>query len=315
MTQVDLNLLVALDALLEEQSVTAAADRLHLSVPATSRTLARIRQAFGDPILVRAGRGLVPTPRALAMKDEVHRLVAAAGGLFSAPGVVDLAGLDRRFTIRTNDGLLTRFAGPLLDRLARSAPAATLRFVPEGDEDLPPLRDGTVDVDLGVIGDLGPEVRTQPLYDDHMVGLVADGHPLSQGPVTLARLAAVPHVTVSRRGRVRGPLDEVLEREGLSRRVIAVVPTYAAAAFLILSSDATGLFPGSAAGRLVDVLPARAFAVPAPLPPLPIALAWHARHDNDPAHRWLRAQIAAVAGGDPDGTVAEGDPGGAAANY
>ncbi|HEY1620281.1 MAG TPA: LysR family transcriptional regulator [Streptosporangiaceae bacterium] len=295
MMQSDLNLLVALDVLLEEQSVTAAASRLNLSVPATSRTLARIRQAFSDPILVRAGRGLVPTPHALAIRDEVHALVAQGRDLFQAGRALDPASLERRFAIRASDSLVTQFAPPLLARIARQAPGVTLRFAAEGEEDLAPLRDGSIDLDLGVIRDFGPEVRTMALYEDQMVGLVAPGHPLASGRVTLRRLAAVPHVAVSRRGRVTGPLDDVLRQAGLTRRVAAVVPSYLTAAFLILTTDLTGLLAGFAARPIAAATGAHLYPVPAPLPPLPISAAWHARHDADPAHRWLRAQVRAIA--------------------
>jgi DNA-binding transcriptional LysR family regulator len=295
MTQSDLNLLAALDVLLEEQSVTSAAERLHLSVPATSRTLTRIRQAFGDPILVRAGRGLVPTPYALAIKDEVHRVVASSRGLFQAGRPLDPAQLERRFTIRATDALITQFAPPLLARLSVAAPGVTLRFSAEGDEDLPPLRDGQVDLDLGVIDDMGPEVRTMALYSDRMVGLAAPGHPLASGPVTLERLAAFPHVVVSRRGRDRGPLDDVLAQAGLTRRVAVIVPTHAAAAFLILSAGLTGIIAGFAARELASATSVRTYEIPAALPPLPISAGWHARYDADPEHRWLRTQVQDIA--------------------
>ena len=295
MTQSDLNLLAALDVLLEEQSVTSAAERLHLSVPATSRTLSRVRQAFGDPILVRAGRGLVPTPYALAIKDEVHQVVASSRGLFQAGRPLDPGRLERRFTIRASDALITQFAPPLLERLAVSAPGVTLRFSAEGDEDLPPLRSGQVDFDLGVIDDMGPEVRTMALYSDRMVGLAAPGHPLASGPVTLERLVSFPHVVVSRRGRDRGPLDDVLAEAGLSRRVAVIVPTHAAAAFLVLSAGLTGIIAGFAARQLSSATDVRAYEIPASLPPLPISAGWHARYDADPEHRWLRSQLQDIA--------------------
>jgi DNA-binding transcriptional LysR family regulator len=298
MTQSDLNLLAALDVLLEEQSVTSAAERLHLSVPATSRTLSRIRQAFGDPILVRAGRGLVPTPYALAIQDEVHRVVASSRGLFQAGRALDPAQLERRFTIRATDALITQFAPPLLSRLSAAAPGVTLRFGAEGDEDLPPLRDGQVDLDLGVIHDMGPEVRTMALYSDRMVGLAAPGHPLvsgGSGSVTLSQLASHPQVVVSRRGRDRGPLDDVLAAAGLSRRVAVIVPTHAAAAFLILSAGLTGIMAGFAARELASATDVRIYEIPASLPPLPISAGWHARYDADPEHRWLRAQVQDIA--------------------
>jgi DNA-binding transcriptional LysR family regulator len=297
---VDWNLLEALDVLLAEGSVTAAAERLHLSVPATSRTLGRIRRAFGDPMLVRAGRGLVPTPRALALQGRLHQLIEEAHALVETGGGLELGSLERTFTIRANDAIISLATAALVTRVRAVAPGVTLRFAPEGQEDLAPLRDGLIDLDLGVIGDLGPEVRTAPLYDDHPVGLAAAGHPLAAGPVTLRRLAAADHVVVSRRGRTRGALDDVLATRGLARNVVAVVPTFTAAAHIIASSGLTGLLGARYARQVAGLTGACVYEVPAELPPLPMAQAWHVRHDLDPAHRWLRGQVAAVFGSTPE---------------
>jgi DNA-binding transcriptional LysR family regulator len=289
--EVDWNLLAALDVLLAEGSVTAAAARLHLSIPATSRTLGRIRQAFGDPILVRAGRGLVPTPRALAIQERLHQLIEEAHALVEMGRDVDLAALVRTFTIRANEALVSLLAGRLVARVRDRAPGVTLRFVPEGEEDLAPLRDGLVDLDVGVIADLGPEVRTQPLYPERMVGLVAAGHPLVSGRITLRRIAAVDHVNVSRRGRTHGALDDVLDDKGLSRHVVAVVSTFTAAAHIITSSELTGLISAGYATQVAALTGAHVYEVPAPLPTLPISQAWHIRYDLDAAHHWLRRQV------------------------
>jgi DNA-binding transcriptional LysR family regulator len=167
--------------LLAEGSVTVAAERLNLSVPATSRTLARVRVAFDDPILVRAGRGLVPTPRALALQGRLHRLVEEAHALVEMGRALDLAALERTFTIRANDSLISLVAAPLVGQVQRDAPGVRLRFVPEGLEDLAPLRNGAVDIDFGVIHGFGPEVRTEELYREHLVGLVAADHRLATG--------------------------------------------------------------------------------------------------------------------------------------
>ena len=289
MTQsVDWNLLEALDVLLAEGSVTAAAARLHLSVPATSRTLGRIRQAFDDPILVRAGRGLVPTPRALAIQGRLHQLIEEAHALVETGRGLDLGSLERTFTIRANDAITSLAVPALTARIRPAAPGVTLRFAPEGHEDLAPLRDGLIDLDLGVIG--------EPLYSDRMVGLAAAGHPLASGRVTLRRLAAADHVVVSRRGRTHGAIDVVLASRGLSRRVAAVVPTFTAAAHIILGSGLTGLLSARYAAQVATLAGAFLYEIPAELPVLPIAQAWHVRHDLDPAHRWLREQVATVLG-------------------
>ncbi len=290
----DWNLLAALDVLLAEGSVTAAAERLHLSIPATSRTLGRIRQAFGDPILVRAGRGLTPTPRALAIQQRLHQLIEEANALVEIGRDLDLAALARTFTIRANDALISLLTARLVTRVQASAPGVTIRFVPEGDEDLAPLRDGLIDLDVGVIAGFGPEIRAQPLYAERLVGLVAAGHPLASGRVTLRRIAAAEHISVSRRGRTRGAFDDVLDAHGLARKVAAVVPTYTAAAHIITSSALTGLITASYAAQVAALTGAHLYEIPADLPSLPLSQAWHVRHDLEPAHQWLRSQLAAV---------------------
>ncbi len=298
MTQdLDWNLLNALDVLLAEGSVTAAAERLHLSIPATSRTLGRIRQAFGDPILVRAGRGLVPTPRALAIRQRLHQLVEEAHALVLSGHDVDLTSLQQTFTIRANDALISALTARLVTLVHAAAPGVTLRFVAEGAEDLAPLREGLVDLDVGVIADLGPEVRIQPLSEERLVGLVAAGHRLASGRITIRRIAAVAHISVSRRGRTHGALDAVLDQHGLEREVVAVVPTFTAAAHIINSSQLTGLIPASYAAQVATITGAHVYDIPAELPVLPISQAWHVRHDLDPAHQWLRSQIATVVQG------------------
>jgi DNA-binding transcriptional LysR family regulator len=293
-SNVDWNLLAALDVLLAEGSVTAAADRLHLSVPATSRTLGRIRQAFGDPILVRAGRGLVPTPRALAIQERLHQLIEEAHALVELGRDVELATLRRTFVIRANEAMSSVLAARLVALAQAAAPEVSLRFVPEGAEDLAPLREGLVDLDVGVIPDYGPEVRTEPLTQERLVGLVAPGHPLGSGRVTLRRIAEVEHISVSRRGRIRGTLDEVLEEHGLARKVVVTVPTFTAAAQIIANSELTGLITSRYAAEFAALTGAHVYEVPARLHDLPLSQAWHVRHDLDPAHLWLRRQVAAV---------------------
>jgi DNA-binding transcriptional LysR family regulator len=291
---IDWNLLSALDVLLAEGSVTAASERLHLSVPATSRTLGRIRQALGDPILVRSGRGLVPTPRALAIQEQLHRLIEDAHAIVESGRDLHLSSLDRTFAIRANDALISTLPANLIDRVQSQAPGVSFRFVAEGEEDLGPLRDGSIDLDLGQIGDLGPDVRVSPLYEETFSGVVAAGHRFAKGRMTLSRLTSVGHVAVSRRGRRRGSLDEVLAQHGLERKVVTVVPTFTAAAHIIASSDLTGMLPTRYARQIANLTDMHVYRIPAELPRLQISQAWHIRQDLDPAHQWLRRQIADV---------------------
>ncbi|QRX91217.1 LysR family transcriptional regulator [Streptomyces noursei] len=291
---IDLNLLIALDALLEEESVTGAAGRIGLSGPAMSRALGRIRRTVGDPILVRAGRHMVPTPHALEIKAEVRRLVEAAQVVLTPPAPVDPARLARSFAINASDLFVTLLGPALLARVARQAPGVVLRFLGEGHADLPLLRDGAADLELGVGGGPQSEIRTVPLFTDRAVAVVRDGHPLAARPLTVRRYADAPHLNFSRRGRLTGPIDAALADHGLRRRVIATVPTLAAALMMVRDSDAVGMGPERAGASMIRELGLRTLPVPLDLPPLRMVMAWHPRQDADPGHVWLRGVVRAT---------------------
>ncbi|GGR01412.1 LysR family transcriptional regulator [Streptomyces asoensis] len=288
---VDLNLLVALDVLLEEQSVQGAARRLHLSEPAMSRTLGRIRKALGDPVLVRAGRRMVPTPRALAVRAEVGAVVERARTLFAPAGATDLRTVTRTFTILGHDAIAAAHGPYLYARAAAEAPGVRLRFLSESHIDAPFLREGTADLEVGVIDSTAPEVHREPLHEDRMVGVARAGHPLLEGELTPERYAReADHIMVSRRGRLHGPVDAALAELGLRRRVVGAVGSLPASLFVIRDTDLVGL--NTAWGRpLAESLGLVPFEVPLPLPPLSLGMAWHPRHDADPAHAWLRGAV------------------------
>ncbi|GGW30389.1 LysR family transcriptional regulator [Streptomyces lucensis JCM 4490] len=287
-TGLDLNLLVALDVLLEEESVQGAARRLHLSEPAMSRTLGRIRKALGDPVLVRAGRRMVPTPHALAVRAEVSAVVERARALFAPGRDTDLRTVSRTFTILGHDALAAAHGAALFARAAREAPGVRLRFLPESHVDAPLLRQGTADLEVGVIDSVAPEVHVETVYEDRMLGVVRAGHPLLTGELTPERFAGeVGHLIVSRRGRQHGPIDAALAELGLRRRIVGSVGTYPASLFVLRDTDLTGLI--SHWGRpLADALGLVTFEIPLTLPAMEVGYAWHPRHDADPAHAWLR---------------------------
>ncbi|WP_431682372.1 LysR family transcriptional regulator [Kitasatospora sp. KL5] len=293
----DLNLLIALDVLVEERSVSGAAARLHLSEPAMSRTLGRIRRALGDPVLVRAGRTMVPTPHALALHPEVRAVVERARALFTAGGQVDLRTLDRTFTVLAHDAFAAAHGAGLFARTAAEAPGVRLRFFGESHLDAPALREGTADLEVGVIDTTSPEVHVEQLYEDRMLAVVRAGHPLLDGPPTPERFAAGRHIGVSRRGRLHGPIDTALAELGLSRTVVGTVATYPAALFVLRSTDLIGLTT-SRSRSLADALGLVTLDIPLDLPSLPFGLAWHPRHDADPAHAWLRGCIRELLAGD-----------------
>ena len=187
MDSLDLNLLVTLDVLLDEGSVVGAAKRLQLSASAMSRALARLREVTGDPLLVRAGRGLVPTPRALQLRWNVRQVVIAAEAVLRPALKLDLLSLARTFSIRSTEGFAETFGAELIARVSAEAPLVKLSFLTKQDKDSTPLRDGTVDLETGVIGRMmGPEIRAVGLFRDRFVGVVRRGHGLSKGASRLS---------------------------------------------------------------------------------------------------------------------------------
>jgi DNA-binding transcriptional LysR family regulator len=288
---VDLNLLIALDALLEENSVAAAADRLHLSPPAMSRTLSRIRRATGDDILVRAGRTMTPTPRALELREETRELVRRAAAVLTPPRTLDLDALDRVFTIRSHDALACALAPPLTAAIAAAAPGVRVRLLAEPTADVEDLARGHTDLEIGADGPSRPELAAETIGADRMAVIVRAGHPLAVGELTPERLAAADHVTVSRRGRLRGVIDDALAERGLSRRVVASLPTSSAALDLAARSDLVTTVAEQVCRPVWTRLGLLARPFPFPVPPVPVIVSWHHRNDTDPAHAWLRAQV------------------------
>jgi DNA-binding transcriptional LysR family regulator len=292
MSSPDLNLLVALDVLLTEGSVARAAGRLRLSPSAMSRTLARLRETTGDPLLVRAGRGLVPTPRAMELRERVGSIVEDAEAVLRPDKALDLSRLDRTFTLRTNESFVEEFAPRLVARIEAGAPGVRLRFAPKSDKDVMSLREAAVDLEIGVAGETGPEVRIQTLFRDRFIGAVRTGHPLSQGIVTPERYAAGRHINVSRRGREKGPIDEALNRLGLQRTVVCMVSGFSATLAMARASDLIASIPerhteGARAGM-------HSFALPVATQEVTISMLWHPRLDADPAQRWLRGCVREV---------------------
>ena len=286
----DLNLLITLDVLLAEGSVAGAAKRLRLSPSAMSRALARLRETTGDPLLVRAGRGLVPTPRALELRERVGQLVEAGKAALSPTEKLDLKQLRRTFTLRASDGFVENFGPELVARVSAQAPGVRLRFVPKPDKDSAALRDASVDLETGVVGKTtGPEVRTQSLFRDRFIGVVRKGHALTKGKITPARYAEGQHILVSRRGLDIGPIDEAMVPLGLTRQIAVIVSGFSAALALARGSDLIASVPKRHTGNLRAGL--HSFALPVAVAEITVSLLWHPRLDADPAHRWLRGCV------------------------
>jgi DNA-binding transcriptional LysR family regulator len=293
MSTPDFNLLVTLDVLLAEGSVTRAGRRLQLSPSAMSRALARLRDTTGDPLLVRAGRGLVPTPRALELRERVSRLVQEGETVLRPAQNLNLRELVRTFTLRTSEGFVENFGPDLLARVGTQAPGVRLRFMQKPDKDSAPLRDGTVDLETGVLVKMtAPEVRAQALFRDRFVGVVRKGHTLSKGKMTSSRYAAGRHISVSRRGFDESPIDEegpireALKSLGLERQIVTIVGGFSTALALARATDLIASVPERHTGKLRAGM--HSFPLPVSTPPFTVSLLWHPRLDADPAHRWLR---------------------------
>ena len=290
MQRPDFNLLSTLDVLLAEGSVARAAKRLRLSPSAMSRALARLRETTGDPLLVRAGRGLVPTPRALELRERVSQIVQDGEAVLRPADKLNLKQLVRTFTIRATEGFTETFGPDLIARIEKEAPGVRLRFVQKPNKDSAPLREGAVDMDLGVVGaTTGPEIRTQALFRDRFIGAVRKSHPLSKGKITPARYAAGRHVLVSRRGLDRGPIDEALAPLGLERKIVTIVGGFATALALARATDLIATVPERGTESLRKAM--HCFPLPVVTPEVTISLLWHPRLDADPAHRWLRGRV------------------------
>jgi DNA-binding transcriptional LysR family regulator len=296
MSDADLNLLVTLDVLLTEGSVAGAARRLRLSPSAMSRALARLRETTGDPLLVRAGRGLVPTPRAMALREHVSQLVQDAKAVLRPTVALDLSGLTRTFTIQTGDGFVENFGALLIEHVEKQAPGVRLFFVQKSSRDSTPLRDSLVDIETGVIGaGLGPEIKTQALFRDRFIGVVRAGHRLSKGKVTVSRYSAERHVALARNGQLFGPVDTALETAGARRNVITSATGFAAALAIARNSDVVATVPEKHTETLRADL--YSFALPVAVPDFTVSMLWHPRQDADPAHRWLRGCLQEICSG------------------
>jgi DNA-binding transcriptional LysR family regulator len=295
----DLNLLRVFDALIDTGSVAEAAVRLHLSAPATSRALSRLRRAMNDPILVRAGRGLVPTPFAQRSASAVKGLLEAADGLRADPADSDPSTWQRTFAIRLNDALIPVLAPRLTRRIIVEAPGVRLRFVRQDSKEPEPLRTGSIDLDVGVADPPPPDIHTLTLFKADFVAVVAAGSELGRAPrLTVDDLCRHPHISASRRGLARGPLDDALARIGRTRHVAAVVPSYAVGALMALEDEIICLVPRVTADHLIGRgVPLRRHEVPFDLPTADVDMRWHRRVDNDPASRWLRSVVRAALSG------------------
>jgi len=295
---IDLNLAVVLRALLDERSVSRAARQLGLSQSATSHALGRLRALVKDPLFVRTRTGLVPTARAEAMADTVRSSVAALEGTFFAPSPFDPRTVERTFRLRPSDYVEYLLVPRLLERLAKVAPRVNVFARPVATEPTLALEQAQLDLLIQPTrtGEQTDGFHMQELWDDHFVGIARRGHPLTRGRVTVERFARASHALVSPRGQPGGGrIDEALEQHGLLRRIAFTTPSFLAAPQVVAMTDLVMILPARIAATLVGQLRIAIFDPPLEVPGFRMAMFWHDRHHSDPAHAFIRGEIAQIA--------------------
>ncbi|HBL5001583.1 LysR family transcriptional regulator [Enterobacter cloacae] len=296
MTDPDFNLLVALDILLAEASVAGAARRLNLSTSAMSRTLSRLREVTGDPILVRAGRQMVLTPWAESTRDRArHALHEARAVLQPSTDTFRAENLERVFTVRANDGFVVAFGPLLIAAVAEAAPDVCIRFAPKPEKTSRYLREGLVDLEIGVQSNMGPEIRLQRLFEDRFVGAVRKGHPLAALPaVSLEDYVAWGHVVTAPNGSSHGFVDDALAARGMKRKIASVVPGFPTALSVALASDLIAMVPALYLLNQPMSENVHIFELPFNTRTITVSQMWHPRMEQDPGHRWLREKVLSV---------------------
>lgn len=300
LSAVDANLFVVLHSLLDTRHVTRSARRLGLSPSATSHALRRLRELLGDPLLVRAGRTLVLTPRALALKEPVARAVEALGGVLAVPAPLEPLALARAFRVETTDHVQLVLLRQL-DRLLRAeAPRVDVYLQSTQPNTFERLRDGAIDLAVSVFSTSDPDIEQRRLFDDHLVAVVRRGHPALDKRMTLARFAAFPHLLVAPNGTPTGLVDRLLAEHGLARRVARTSSTFLDMAFLVAETDYVVSLPRTMALPLLDRLGLALLPMPLRLPSFTHSMAWHRRHTADATHAWFRDIVArSFAAGEP----------------
>jgi DNA-binding transcriptional LysR family regulator len=292
---VNLNLLVAFDALFSELSVTAAAKRAGVTQPAMSNTLAQLRALFDDALFIRHRTGLSPTARAKELAEPIRQGLRLLEGALSAPRF-EPATSERRFVIAASDYVELVLLPPLLRRLEKIAPRVRLQLKPWGLHEAPPeLARGEVDLMLGFYDKLPPHHHEQLLFEDEYVCVVRRRHPTVKAKLSLGQYLALSHVLVSSRSDSPGSVDRALLTLGKKRTIGARVSHFMTVPVLIAQTDFVAALDRRVAQVFAAPLGLKLFPPPLKLPKGSVGQVWHEQQQTDPAQRWLRQTIAEVA--------------------
>jgi len=291
--RIDLNLLVILDALLSEQHVTRAAERLHLSQPAVSHALARLRDLLGDPLLVRQGGRLVPTARALELAAPLAEALAQVQALL-APNRFDPASAKRRFRLAMSDYSATIFLPDLVRILRSEAPGIDLQVIQASREGMVDgVLNGDLDLAAGVFPDMPAELRTTPLFEEHYTCLVDRNSLPASGTLDLPTYVSRPHVLLEMRGSGTPEIERALTAIRERRHVAVSLPHWGVAPQLIQGTD---LILTVSSRGVLNIDHRHLLAVPPPfhIPSFAFELAWHARRAGDAGLQWLIGRVRGV---------------------
>jgi DNA-binding transcriptional LysR family regulator len=294
--KLDLNLLVAFNALLEERNVSRAAERLALTQPTVSGMLTRLRLLFNDPLFVRTQHGVIPTPRAEALKPALDQLLRDAGNLI-APEKLDPATMDLDFRISVNDYMQSTLVVPFVRTLRREAPRVRLAVRHLEIEELEPrLARGEIDLAITTQEFASAALRTEFLYREEYVCVVRKSHEIRSRQLSMKRFLAYDHVLVSpSSAHLTGPADDVLAAHGFKRRVALSVPSFLVLLEVLQTDDLIAFVPKRLLeGRRQSL---RVIRPPIELPGFDVIAAWHARSENYAAHQWLRNRLETQARG------------------
>lgn len=294
LSSVDMNLLVVLRALLRERHVTRAASQVGLSQSATSHALSRLRELYGDELLVRQGRTLVLTPRAQALLPQLERGLTELASTISGEPAWDPATARKVFTLGMADYAQALLLGPLLKELEKQAPGVDLAVIISMDlNEL--LEKGTIDAAVNIGGRTPPAFKTRRLFSERYLCMVRKRHPEVGQKLSLARYLQLRHLVVAPNGAPGSVVDTQLAQRGCERRVAVRVPNFLTVPLIVAGSDFINTGPERLARRMARHHPIRLLPPPLPLPAFEMQLAWHARFDEDAAHEFLRGSITRVA--------------------
>lgn len=294
LASIDLNLLVVLDELLRSESTVRAAERLGRSQSAVSQALSRLREIFGDPLFVRSGAGIRKTTFAEEVEAPLRAALGAFEQLLSEGASIEPARLSRTFTISAADFAEIVVLPRLMRRLRESAPGVTIVMRFSGIDVDRAVQAGELDMALGTSFQPLSGLMIQRLFSDHFVCVVRRDDTRFGDRISTDAYVAADHVLVAPRGRPGSFVDDILEQRGLRRRIALRTPHFTAAIFTVAQGDLIVTLPSTFVRATADVLPIRVLELPFEVPPFSFACLYSAARQRDPAHAWLRGQIADV---------------------